>query len=75
MHYAMNRKTDPTSTRRQWLRSLGRWTIGGALAAGAALLLRRDRDQCTEQYQCRGCPMARDCGLPQAVDHRQRIDK
>ena len=62
-------------TRRDFLLSLPRWLIAGALGGGGYLLLKRSREKCTSANQyCRTCGRSSSCGLPAAISYR-RIGK
>lgn len=66
-------KTDPT-TRRELLRTAGRWACGAGLAGLIARLLgsaRSAETPCTGQSICRNCADATDCRRPQARSFRQ----
>ena len=56
--------------RREFLRSLGRLLVGGALALGAAALALRSGPDCPSLGTCRGCRELPGCILPQAVAAR-----
>lgn len=63
------------SSRREFLRTTGRFAVLGALAyAGARLLGRtsfRLGETCINAGICRGCTVYTDCGLPQALSAKQ----
>ncbi|MHB9025583.1 MAG: hypothetical protein ACYC7E_15670 [Armatimonadota bacterium] len=59
-------------TRREFLRSLGRYLALGVLVGGTgALALRRDPEKCVNRGICSGCSSFTDCGLPQALSAKQ----
>ena len=60
----MKLKTHETWSRRQWLRSLGRWlALGGFAGLSARLLVRGGAARgCPRGVTtCGGCPLAADC--------------
>jgi hypothetical protein len=62
-------------SRRDFLRTVGRWLAGGLLAGGAGWLLRRGGPECLFQSACGICPDLSRCRLPQAADLRSQIAK
>ena len=68
-----------TTTRRDFLRRVGRAAALTALGLIGLILGRRSRDStppthsCTDSYGiCRACPTRQRCVLPQAMSFRQR---
>jgi len=62
-------------SRRDFISSLPRWAIGGALAGGAVWLMSRSKGKkqtCTSKIAyCKKCPDKKACGLPAAMSYRK----
>jgi len=55
-------------SRRDFLRMLA---LGGLVAGGIKLALRRGDPACTRRFACAACNKVPDCPLTQAADYRQ----
>jgi len=63
---------DKIASRRDFLRSAGRLAIlGGMVAGGAKLAMRRGDLACTRRFACAACNKVPDCPLSQAADYRR----
>ena len=63
-------------SRRDFLLSLPRWLIAGALGGGALLLWKRKSETCTSDNQyCKKCSRNNSCGLPSALSYRSKRDE
>lgn len=71
------RTTDSASdtSRREFLRSVGRWLAGGLLAGGMGWLMRRNGVECRYQGACGICPQVHDCSDERAVAVREELGK
>lgn len=59
--------TRPTTTRREFIRGLGRTAALGSIAGGAIILAGRSASrECTESTGCRSCKLLGRCDLPAA---------
>jgi len=68
--------SDKRNSRREFLRSFGRYISASAVVAGSvAVASRAARDRsahrCTGNGVCRGCPVLRDCLHPTAFSARK----
>lgn len=61
----------PKVTRREALRTTGRWVILGATAATLGALVTRRGEACDRAGLCQGCAALSGCGLPPAVTARR----
>jgi hypothetical protein len=74
---------DEAITRREFLRSLGRWAgllaLGGLAGAvswkSATASASAGEQPCRNEGWCRPCPLNRDCGLPRALSYRSVAGK
>ncbi len=57
--------------RREFLRSILRWTLVGGAVAGGVALTRKKGETCVNQGICRGCAAFEGCGLPQALSAKE----
>lgn len=60
-------------SRRDFFKTLVRYTfLGGVAAAGGLLAERtlRSGESCVSSYICRSCGIVKDCGLPQALSFK-----
>jgi hypothetical protein len=57
--------------RREFLRSVLRWTILGGAVAGVGALASKRGESCVNQGVCRGCAAFDGCGLPQALSAKE----
>jgi len=64
----MSESSDPS--RRQFLRTLVRWTIAPAMVAAVGDITFRQGETCVNNTICRTCGVASTCGLPQALSYR-----
>ena len=67
----MSDRTD--TSRRHWLRSVGRLSLAAALGGGVTALVARNDAECTDPGLCRGCAELARCNLPNAASVRQAI--
>ncbi|HEY0865842.1 MAG TPA: hypothetical protein VGE01_00605 [Fimbriimonas sp.] len=56
-------------TRREFLKSIGRWSFGSALVGTAAAMA--NREKCSNRGICSGCGRSSSCVLPQAMTYRE----
>lgn len=62
------------SSRREFFRALGRWSVWSLLAGGAAGLAARawvGESTCSQPLPCRACAQLETCALPEAALARQ----
>jgi hypothetical protein len=63
------------SSRREFLKTTGRFAVLGAFVYAGARLFRRTSfrlgETCINASICRGCTVYTDCGLPQALSAKQ----
>jgi hypothetical protein len=58
--------------RRDFLKSVLRWTVaGGAVAGVGALAAKKGGETCVNQGVCSGCGIFDGCGLPQALSAKE----
>jgi hypothetical protein len=66
---------DDARDRREFIRSAGRWVLGGAVAAFGTFLISRSargEGECRTPSACRGCRQLKQCHLPAALVARAR---
>jgi len=61
---------EPTIDRREFLRSLARSLVLGALLLGGGWLVGRSGSRCLYGEACTGCPAYADCSLPEREANR-----
>jgi len=67
--------SDQSNDRRDFLRTLARYGLGGLLAGGVGWLSLKAGQACLRDFRCRGCSQLSDCGEPQAMMMREHGDK
>jgi len=60
-------------SRREFLKSVGRWMVAPLLAGGVLKLASGSREQCAGPGVCNGCGRLTNCHLPQAVSTRSAM--
>jgi hypothetical protein len=60
------------STRRVFLRDLGRIVVAGLLVGGVGAVVRRNGAECDLGGRCDGCPALQGCERPEADAARNR---
>lgn len=63
-------ESPPDTSRREFLRSAGRYTAAGALGALTLLAVRQSGAACQRPFVCGQCPVYGGCDLPKAMDYR-----
>jgi hypothetical protein len=70
----MRFSAEESESRREFFRAVGRYGLMAALAAAAALTIRRETpggQRCVNRGICAGCAVFEGCAMPQALSARQ----
>jgi hypothetical protein len=80
MSSEIREKRESTSPRRQWLRSVTRWAVLGAVGGLAAVLIARrpkrgESNECRRDLPCRRCASLARCQLPRGRNARFELSR